>query len=531
MNVAHLAGMVAFVALWFATALAWDEQHDEALTCNIAVEELELPGSWRDQLPVAELYGSLDGRPRRTLGAMFDKLVQSAQIHPPLHYLIVTPWSWVAGNGPVALRLPGLAFGLLTLVGTARLAERWLGRRGAGTWALWLCVLSPWFAMITVFLRPYSLCLCLAVWSTLCALEAARGSRRAWIGFALLSLAGLYVHYYFAFVIAWNGAFLLLGAPRSALVARTRALAASLGFVTLCFLPWLPVLLSRATYEESYHYTAGRYDLAELARVHLTASRFLVDEAEPFVPIAWVLLAVTSAAAIFGRARTERPTDRVARTAAWTIPLVPAAILAADLVTGNRTLLISKYGFVLFLPLVVAPIAAAARLRTGRGARALLAAWILLFSAASAWTLHARWTRPEAFRALAEQIALEDEASHLVLLPRTRVGESLSFLRSLRNAGVQRVTVAIGSPADVDELVALARPGRGVRRITYAHVVVWRPSDPPPKTSLGIVALMDAAPESGWQVRRHHAETPPGRALGPGWLTVAGPARASFYGR
>src|SRR5713226_4601498 len=61
--------------------------------------------------------------------ASFASAFQDA--NPPLYYVLLSPWIHVFGVSELAVRLPSVVFGCLTVVSAYVLADRLLGRRAA----------------------------------------------------------------------------------------------------------------------------------------------------------------------------------------------------------------------------------------------------------------------------------------------------------------------------------------------------------------------------------------------------------------
>lgn len=124
--------------------------------------------------------------------------------HPPTYYLVLQAWMGVFGNSEFAVRLLSVFAGVLTVSVSYRLGARLLGVR-PGLLAAWWLALSPALVEYSQETRMYAL---LGLWSVLMVWLALRlgdqlrsRGRLAVLAYGLIGATGLYVHYYFAFVL------------------------------------------------------------------------------------------------------------------------------------------------------------------------------------------------------------------------------------------------------------------------------------------------------------------------------------------
>ena len=170
------------------------------LALGLRLWQLGQPSLWHDE--ALELQRSLASLPTLLAGRPIDQ-------DPPLAALVWRLWI-LAGGGPTAalatsewwLRLPSALLG----AATAPLAGAWAGRR-FGRRSGWLCGLLLAIAPVQVYygqeLNQYA-AIPLLTLALLIAWEAvlARGSRRDWRRFGLISVLALVCHYGMAFPIA-----------------------------------------------------------------------------------------------------------------------------------------------------------------------------------------------------------------------------------------------------------------------------------------------------------------------------------------
>ena len=352
--------LLAFVAACAAGGLFGDLQSDEGVTVNIAIGHYDPEGlEDGEPVPIDDLYARFDGRKLLAPGEVLADLQSETNPYPPAYYLVLNRWAALAGTGRVALRLPSVLCGLLTLLGLAALARRLVPHPGADAWIALLAALSPWLAGLATFARPYAPPLAIATWATVAALAIADApARRApRVAFVLLSLLGLYTLYHYGFVLLWQAAFLLAALGSVPAGQRLRALGGHVLMgvvVTAGFLPWLPALRGHLELTSSVasYYLAPALEGGAPSFVHLLTSLLLGDavrgELRLVLTAVLGLLAGLAAAALVRRRRDTRGGDPVGRTLLWTAPLYPLVILAADLLHGVRTLLVTKTSFFLF---------------------------------------------------------------------------------------------------------------------------------------------------------------------------------------
>ncbi len=131
------------------------------------------------------------------LGAMLAAL--AADVHPPLYFLVLSPWVRVAGESEAALRLPSIAFYLFSIAALYRLCRRFADRDAALLCAaVYAC--TPLAVLGASLVRMYSLLSLLAILSTMAWWDITEGERAgraasaAWIGANIL---GSFCHLWF----------------------------------------------------------------------------------------------------------------------------------------------------------------------------------------------------------------------------------------------------------------------------------------------------------------------------------------------
>lgn len=169
---------------------------------------------------------------RRSLPEVLRYISGAVREHPPFYYLLMSVWFRFAGTSEFAARYPSALTGVLSVAYGFRFARRLL-RRGrpesvaleAGIWTAVLLAVMPFSVWAGRTARMYSLVILLALvimerwycWSL-------APSRRGWLLFAGVSLAGMLTHYYLLFLWVVQGSILLFF-PRRTRGIRSRWLA------------------------------------------------------------------------------------------------------------------------------------------------------------------------------------------------------------------------------------------------------------------------------------------------------------------
>lgn len=157
----------------------------------------------------------------------------------PLYYLLLSGWTRLFGDGEVALRMISALAGAAATP-TLYAAGSALFSRRAGWIAAAVGLVSPLHLHYSQEARMYAvvaLVALVALWTLHRLLT--RPSIPAAVAFGLLLAAGLYLHYYFVFLLPL-AALAFLGADRRRSVGLS---AGALALAAAVFAPWLPTLL------------------------------------------------------------------------------------------------------------------------------------------------------------------------------------------------------------------------------------------------------------------------------------------------
>ena len=274
-------------------------------------------GIWTDETLTADAVRSSDP------AALIARVV-AQENNPPGYYLLLWPWTSIAGSGELALKLPSLLLGLLLIPATYVLG-RLVASREVGFLAAVAVTLAGTSIYQSQEARPYALSallVCLTVAFYLLTLDG----RRPWVSAALLALSGvalLFVQYPGGLVLAG----LALATLLNVWAGSRRVLPAIAAFaaIGLAFLPWVPTLVFHIQ-------TAGGFPVVvPLAERPLLA----IDNVGYGLPFpssvlrSWIARGVAVLAAALLVALAVRASGRLA-IRSW----------AAGLGTGGRTLLV-----------------------------------------------------------------------------------------------------------------------------------------------------------------------------------------------
>jgi uncharacterized membrane protein len=187
----------------------------------------------------------------------------AGDIHPPGYYLLLHAWTRLAGDTEFSLSFLSLLFSMLLLALTYTIARRLLGSSVA-LWSGLLVTISPYHVWYSQEVRMYTLGAALGLMCLWFALTVSRMGKPRYArqhadqhvaridippfaAYTLAAAAGLYVLYYFAFLLMALNVYvithLLLTHERHRLGAWLLAQAAAI----LLYLPWLPVAWRQMT--------------------------------------------------------------------------------------------------------------------------------------------------------------------------------------------------------------------------------------------------------------------------------------------
>ncbi len=171
----------------------------------------------------------------------------AGDIHPPLYYYLLHFWIRAAGSSELAAAFLSLIFGVLLIPLVYHLARR-LYNPAVGLLAAGAVALSPYNIWYSQEIRMYTLGACLGLMTLHYLLKLWQGADlRPWVGYVLSAALGLYVLYYFAFLLIFINLYAVcwIAARRRPRKWIRKWILAQLA-VVLLYLPWLPIALRQA---------------------------------------------------------------------------------------------------------------------------------------------------------------------------------------------------------------------------------------------------------------------------------------------
>lgn len=172
----------------------------------------------------------------RTPGKILNILAQD--VHVPLYHMILHYWQLFLGNGVFAARALSLVFFLAAIPAMYALGSLAFSRR-IGVFGATLLAVSPFMNWYGSEIRMYSLLTLVTIASQyFFARIFLKQDRQAWVGYLLVALAGIFVHYFFWFVLLVQGIFYLI--YRDMFPAGSfRRLATIAVALVVAFAPWI----------------------------------------------------------------------------------------------------------------------------------------------------------------------------------------------------------------------------------------------------------------------------------------------------
>jgi hypothetical protein len=328
-----LAGIVVFAAaLRFATLDVQSYWFDEATTVQLL----------RDDLP-------------GLLGAIPD-----SESTPPLYYVLAWAWSKLFGTGEIGLRSLSALFGTATVVAVYAVGARWASRR-AGLIAAALAATSPLLIWYSQEARAYALLVLLGALTLVVLPDAIEGRQRL-VPWAVLSALALATHYFAAFLVVPEAAWLLYR-------WRARALPA-VAAVALVGLALAPLAIGQAENDGARFIRES--SLAN--RLATIPKQLLVGYNSPAEIVATVVAAAIAAAGLWLLATRNESRERGAGLPLLALGGVSLAVPALGALVG-ADYLITRNVIVAWVPIFVAlAIGFAAARRAGTAAALVLCA-------------------------------------------------------------------------------------------------------------------------------------------------------------
>ncbi|MFI5365783.1 MAG: glycosyltransferase family 39 protein [Candidatus Binatia bacterium] len=355
----------------------------------------------------------------------------------PLYYLLMHVWTSLFGDGEYALRLVSALAGAAAVPLLYWIGRRMFSRR-AGLIAAALAVISPLQVHYSQEARMYPLVppLALLVLYGLYRLLTAP-TRPAFVGFVAAAVAGLYVHYFFLFLLPLAACALAVPQRRRAvLLVAAAALLIGVGFA-----PWLPTFLAQSA-NASPDWIAGFWQQHAIIYAPLWSIESLGPGARyPFWStfkfasstaagvVSLGLAALVIGGALFAIGRDRRAEDAGDGGALWAIVLTLGATLLPLIIALVVSLLrrpvyaVARYDLIAWGAYYLLAGAVLARLKPA-------VAWpaMVLWLGLSLFTLWPYFTTDRPKRNYADL----GKSFAQTLLERARPGESVIFTASTR---------------------------------------------------------------------------------------------------
>ena len=474
------AGIFALGVL--AVAGSWEPAHDEGVSWTQALGAVEIPGCREGPAPIGELVAALEGDPDHGFGGVVEAL-WSDGMHPPAYYYLLRSWGRTFGIDRMVLVVPAILLGFLGLLAIGRVCERLAKGPGSSSLGMALLATSPWFVSYSVFARPYSMAIVVAIAATWAVADLGLrvpGSRRRRIScavFVALSILGLYTIYHYVFVLAWHGVALTIRAFRSSesRAREWRSLALMALAIGIGFAPWLPFLFQHLDGAATPgYYFAGATPIADwplqwmhLLEVFLLGPALWSSWGGGLVAAIVLAGAVTLPFAVLAfRSAALQNLDSMARSLWFAAPVVPVAIFTSDLLRETHTLFISKTAFALFPLLLLLLVRAVLYFRTRWRAAWVLAVWPVIFAIATIGFVRDSARFATGYEVIVDVLAKESASPHLVLFSSTRRGYTVPFLLEARESGLDTLSVAYAEREDLEACLEKAMGSDRLQQIT-----------------------------------------------------------------
>ncbi len=412
--------------------------------------------------------------------------VDTTDTNPPLYFLTLHFWSMLAGEGVFGLRFLGALLGLLNIPLMFRLGK-YLHSTAVGLVAAFLLAISPFHIWQTQEMRNYTLLLLFNLLSVYALFRFVFDDNRKWrwlILWGITAVAGIYTHYFGAFVLAFGllvvGWQLLRGQNwRRFVQARFIGLLALLVLVSIPIF-WMGYSRFQAGKQIDFAFVPIHHLLSHAASAYGVG--IIHGFVQPLLKTAPAVLLATVGLGISGwRGRKITP---IVLIGYLLIPIVLLVLLSAvnPLYNGPRHLLM---GLPPFLLLAAGGIAALPG--KWRAATAVLALLVIFIQAD--W-LEAQFSGPELvkddIRGLADYLEQVAEAEDVIVLHDSISGVTFDYYYS---GDAPWTAVPALSQANTERAIEqLAALGQGARR-------VWFVTEPTPRTGFPRDTLKEWASE------------------------------------
>lgn len=199
---------------------------------------------WPNNVPLSELKNLISYSENYSVRDTFISL-RDAGMHPPFYYIVLRYLLKYFGNDAFILRLLSIIFSLLSIVCIYQLGKTVCNDK-VGLLSALILAFSAYGIEYGAMVRPYPLAMFLSIVATVQLCQLCKDGEFTFINskailYMITILIGLYTIYHFVFVVIFHLVIVVAYNIRN-----KKALFRIVflyGFVTLCYLPWLPFLL------------------------------------------------------------------------------------------------------------------------------------------------------------------------------------------------------------------------------------------------------------------------------------------------
>ena len=325
----------------------------------------------------------------------------------PLYYLILRPWLFAFGDSPAALRSLSAVFSVATVPALYLFVRQLVGTAPA-LMATGLFALAPFSVFYGQEGRMYSLLLFLVCVSSALWLRVLSSQGPDWpkMAYVAMAVAGVYTHFFFAFVVLAHGILGMFWPGRDTWSGRVRALVLPT-LVGLLYLPWIIVILlnfpegqdwkgpAHAIFAVPYTLLRFAVGYAILMPNHGWQERIvdLVRSEAWLLVVSVIVFGALAWAGIRGAVKTRSPEGLRSLSFLGLVPvLVPLLLSPIMILAGERYFLVV---YPVFLAVLGAGLWAGVG---GRTPAARLQALVLVLLMLTVWTVsHARYYTSASF--------------------------------------------------------------------------------------------------------------------------------------
>jgi mannosyltransferase len=210
----------------------------------------------------AQSFWNDEGNSARIAERSINLIIEGAagDIHPPGYYLLLAGWQTLAGRSEFVLRGLSAFAGILLVALIYKLGKHYFNEHAALS-AAFIAAIHPALIYYSQEARMYELA---AMWGAAAFLVSRKwevkkrletGDWRLWLGLALVTAAGLYTHYAFAFVVIasnlyaviWIGLEFYKNRDRQTTIQQAVFWLSSQALALALFGPWLPITLRQVS--------------------------------------------------------------------------------------------------------------------------------------------------------------------------------------------------------------------------------------------------------------------------------------------